>query len=596
MKHSSKAWIPAVLFGLPALALLGLTLLGSLHSAPYEGLSGGAFQGLTAFSAVLSLTDLYTVLLRSLLLRAGSALGGGLLGLGISLLLAKAPQKARAFAGALLLLPLFIPSVLWDRAFLPAQSSFTVRTLLVTGLKAAGLSAFAGCLFLLRGRRTGALLAVLALLCAFLSPDMESTLLGTAAGDMTLDTWSLARVRDPLAIAASFVRMAAEPAAAVLCALLVHSLTLGTRPARVERPGERPLLLPAAVFGTAVLFSCLVLLPFLLRGATLTVEEEVRALLPGSLAAAAAALPAALLAAFLVLFAQERSGRGAFALTWTALFLLSSFSPAKPLLYSLAGLGGTVVPTALDAAFSQEVLVLLMVLSAFGFRQRTAYPFAAAGLSLLAACRAAVSLSGLRIYGREGLVSLPAAGAESANADLVILCLCLCLYALSALCFSRLLLWDPPAEKRVKVGQSQGLKPSGIPAPRVSAPAVQADRQRPLFEAPEESVPSDTPQVPASSAYAEQFAQNTAWMPPKTPSPSLPAEEEIEEAPLPVPEEAVQESAPAAPEAQEPASWPDSPSPVQVVSLINALTKMRSMGIVSDAEYREKRDRLMKML
>ena len=38
------------------------------------------------------------------------------------------------------------------------------------------------------------------------------------------------------------------------------------------------------------------------------------------------------------------------------------------------------------------------------------------------------------------------------------------------------------------------------------------------------------------------------------------------------------------------------PSPAQVVSMINALARMRAIGIMDNAEYRDKYDKLMKLM
>ena len=598
MKNSKTAWIPAVVFGLPALALWGITLWGGCVPAPYEGLFSASFRGFSSFTDVLSLTDFYGVVLQSLLLRLGSAAGGCLLGFGISLLLRRAPSGIRAAAGALLLLPLFVPPALWCGAGPLARCSFTVRALVAGGVKAAGLSAFAGCLFHLRRKTSGAFLVLLALLCAFLSPDPESALLESGAGEMVLDAWILSRVRDPMAFAASFIRLTAEMIAAVPAALCLHSLTLSRRSAPPEECRERSAYYPLAVFGAAVLLSCLVLLPFLLGGGTLAMEERTLSPLRRSLLAAAGALPAAFAAAALILFTCGKPGKGSFVLLTVSLFTLSAFSAVKPLLFSLAGLLPTFVPTALDAVFSQEAVALVILIVCFSHRRRSALLFGAAGCALLAACRAAFSLSGLKFYSYEGLSSLQAgAGSmQGGSAGVWILTVCLVLYILSALCFSRLLLWEPAAERSVKAGQVQGFRAAAVPVTRTAgegAPAV--TRQRPLFDPPDTPALSDTPQVPASSAYSEQFARNAAWMPPRAPAPSLPVEEEEAPAEEPAPQPAAEAPVPAEPEAAE-SPFPDAPSPAQVVGLINALTKMRSLGIVSDMEYREKRDRLMKML
>ena len=606
MKSSKTAWIPAAVFGLAALALWGITLWGGCVSAPYDGLVAAPFRGISSFADVLSLTDFYSVVLQSLLLRLGSAAGGCLLGLGISLLLRRAPSGIRAAAGALLLLPLFVPSALWCGAGPLSRCSFTVRALIAGGVKAAGLSAFAGCLFHLRRKGSGPFLVLLALLCAFLSPDPESALLGSGAGEMALDAWTLSRVRDPIAFAASFIRLTAEMIAAVPAALCLYSLTLRGRFSPPEAAKERSVYYPLAVFAAAVLLSCLVLLPFLLMGGTLAMDSRTLAPLRRSLTAAGAALPAAFAAAALVLFTCGKPGRGSFVTLTVSLSLLSSFSAAKPLLCSAAGLPAF-VPTALDAVFSRDTAVLLILLVCFSHLRRNMLLPGAAGIALLAACRAAVSLSGLKYYGFEGLASLLAGAGTQGGAGVWILTVCLVLYILSALCFSRLLLWDPPAERSGKPGQIQGFRAAAVPVARPAGEGA-AVRQRPLFDPPDtpspsssssSSSPSDTPQVPASSAYSEQFARNTAWMPPRAAAPSLPIEEEsvpAEEAAVPPAAEPAGEApAPSVPEMAE-ASFPDAPSPAQVVGLINALTKMRSLGIVSDMEYREKRDRLMKML
>ncbi len=579
MKSKKAAWIPALVFGLSALGLWGLTLY---HS------------GTPALGDVLSLTDFYTALLKSLLARLGSALAGCLVGFGVGLALSRAPSPFAAALGALVLLPLFVPPPLLLNAGFLEGLSFPFRAMLFSALKTASLSAFACCLFRLRRKAaSGALLTALVLFCALLSPDPETALLNPPVGEMTLDAWALARVRDPLASAASFLRMTVEILCALTAAALLHSLTLSGRPEPVQAgKGIKPFF-PVAVFGAAVLVSCLVLLPFLLQGA-FGMEEGVRTPLVQSLLAAGLALPVSFAAAALVLFLTGRSGRGAFAILAAGLITLSGFTPAKPLLF-LGGPLPALLPAALEASFSQEVLVLLLLTALFSFRQRSMLLWSCAGLSLLAAGRALVSITALRVYGFPSLASL-LTGAESAGTDGMVLLLCLLCYVLSALCFSRPLSCEiREAKKPVRVGQTQGLKPDALTAPRVSKASVDPDR--PLFSPREEPALPDSPRVPAREAYTRQYAQNASWMPPKAPSPALPVEP-VEEAP---PEEAAPQDAPL----PEPRSGPapeketlpsDGPSPAQVVSLINALTKMRSMGIVSDMEYREKRDRLMKLL
>ena len=619
MNRRKTAWIPIALLLIPALLFLFFTAW--MSSAEYDP-SSGAFSDRVLFpgglSERLTETRFWSDLFNTLLLRLGTLIPGcalgWLLGLGIR---KNASPLPRGAAVSLLSVFLFLPpQLLLSLPPLSLIGPLSVRCAAVLALPVFSLSLFCAAVLPDRHKKTAALVPLMTGLFFGLSPDLNAVLsaASSATGFGTLDAWAVGLMKNGAYTASaqvSLIKTVPECAAAVLAALLMGLMA--------SKPQDAPngkIAGGKALAGTliALVLSLLILVPSLLSLSSVSgvfASEAFRQ----SVIAAAVSFVLALIVSAALLMTMPR-GKGMMCVLAAALTLLSAFSAAKCALAEQASLSPALA-SAFYAAFSPltlSLLVCLIVLSPEGVLPRLRGALICAAV---AGARGYFSLLPGEVF------SAPALGAASfvswRDGAVFVLLLCpLILYVLSAFLMSAFASPAGSAKKQERIVLSQGWTAGGGGAAAAALPDAPARAPAEPDKAP---TPAPAPvirtAVPARSDYARQFVQSRAPHPAPEVSVSVsvpdrePETEEAERDPysrpssrpvpvaenapvpgedfLPAPEETVVPR-----ETEIPEDAP--PSPAQIVSMINSLTRMRSLGIMNDEEYREKYDRLMKMM
>ncbi len=608
MNRRKTAWIPIAILLLFALVLFFFTLW--MGAEEYSAASG-AFTGRgirpAGFIERLTETVFLEDLWHSLALRLASLALGCLLGWAVSLPFRRLTSPVlRGLIAALGLVFAFVPSrLLTSLPPLSLIGHVFLRSAVSLALPVFSLSLFSGTVLSSRYKKTAALLPLAAGAVFVLTPDLD-TALGIAGEWGTLDAWSVSLMKSgsyTSSAQVSVLKTVPECLAALLPALLI----LGGRDKNTDRAAASPKGSAggtAAALCAALAASLALLVPFLLSAADLASRFASDAFF-GSLTSAGIAFAVTLAVSAAVLLTAPR-GRGMMGALAAALAMLSAFSAAKCALAAQAG-SNAAASGAVLSAFSPLPMTLLLCLTVLlpeGKAVRLRGAFACAALS-----GALASFSSLfsDVLGVPSLGGLLSSGLPEPSGIVVLLACPLLMYILAALLLSSAFAPAPVKEDRedrhVYLAQGWSARGGGAAA----AVSAGGGDTGPAPASREEEKPENTPvirtAVPAGSNYAAQFARAQApRTAPAEASPVVPEGEEpvSEDVPetaspysrpsdLPVPgvrttprEEEIPENAP--------------PSPAQIVSMINALTRMKSMGIMDEADYRDKYDRLMKML
>ena len=594
MNRRMTPWIPVAVLLVPALILFGFTLwMGAAEYSPemrdFTGRAniGGFFDRLTE---TVFLQDL----LRSLLLRVLSLAAGCGLGLSLGLGLKRLPVPVRGVAVTLFAVLAFLPpQLLMVSVPFKSISSPIIRCGAVITLPVLSLSLFCAAAFPEKMKKTAALLPLAAGAVFALSPDPDAVL---AAGSMTLDSRAVSLFQSGFYTSSAQISSLKILFECLLCLVPAAFLARKDEGAPAPRGGAAGAAFCAL---TALAAACACLVPAF---SSLSSAFSGPALSAG-LGAAALAFALSLAVSLAVLLTGPR-GKAVNAVLFPALVMLSAFSAAKCALAEQASLSPAVT-TGFFAAFSPVPLSLLLCLAVLSAKGAAASLRGALACACLAAARGYTSALP-QVMGLGAPGSLPAA----ANARLLLFPLLM--YVLCALLLS-VFIWPAAGKKaaseRDRVILAQGWNNKGLAGAASALPAASpAGHNTPAVRSA--ASPSETPiltAVPARSNYTKQFVLSRE--PHETPVPSLtlapeeapekapaaetgpsvysrPAEKPVPfetPAPAPVPrEEEIPEGAP--------------PSPAQIVSMINSLTRMRSLGIMSEEDYRDKYDRLMKLL
>lgn len=610
--RSKRIWIPALLLALLAAASLGITVWLGLCSNPSVGLAGAGFAGLDAYLALFS-GDGLTAIIQSAVLRLATVVAGGLVGFGVGLAASRIQSRyVRGVVCALLLLPAFVPATIWGALFRPVAEN--ARRVLAGAIPVFSLTGAAGMLFeLRRNRYTGMLAVALLSLGAIFSTDAPLDL-SVSSTAVTLHTLIDGKTTAQ-AYAAAGLKMCAECLLTAVAAFTVTRLiprpeeTEPMRPARDAKAGGACAL----AFGTLLLCCCVALIPLMVNvfSGTVALSALPDGALRNSLISALFALVITFGGVLGVLTLSEGGSRPLRALILTALPLLLSLTPLKYALITRFA-QGTLVPAVLSAVLnpvSAMLLALFLLLGAGSVRVRLLASGAAALCA--AACAAGSAYPGL-VYGIPTLGEVVDRSADVSGFAYLMPAVLL-MGCVGAALFSGVFAFSDRTrgQQRQSVTPKQGLtlkggeieeaheadarayfksnqkSPSQDTRPTVHVAALENKEPAPMTS--EESISAHA--VPAASGYTAQFL--------KTAEPDREAPPALSRTlPLNDPEPAPYE-APAAPQptekTPEPEFDPAAPSPAQLISLINALTRMRSLGIVTDREYREKKDALMKM-
>ncbi len=599
MKRTKNAWIPIAVLLLPALLFLFFTLW--MGAAEYSGATG-EFVGkadLSGFWDRLTEAAFLTALWHSLLLRLGSlaagCAAGWLLGAGVR----RIPSPTvRSLIVVLFLLPAFVPvRILTAYPPLSLIPSLPLRYGAALALPVLSLSLFCAAAFRERLKHTAALLPLAAGAVFVLSVDPDAAL-AAGNGFTTLDAWSVSLMKTngsyTFSAQVSAIKIVFECIAALIPALILGRLTAGKAPAPASRGSAAGALWCTVL---ALCLSAALLLPSLLTGSP--VKDLTSDAFLNSAAAAGLAMLLALIVCAALLLTMP-FGRGMMAVLSAALVMLSALSAAK---FALADQAAVPAPVtcAFFAAFSPLTLSLLLCLIALA--PGGVWPRLRGALALAALSGARASFSCLP----GEVLDAPALGSFSLPPEgpaLFALLLCpLFLYVLAApmlsvfTCPAKKAASDSPADHVILAQgwSSRGGKGAASVLPAASLPGERAEEAA--------SAPVVTAAVPAKSDYTAQYvrAQTPHEVAPAIP---VPAEEPQSAAPadadpysrpsdLTIPEESF---SPAVTPREEEIPEDAPPSPAQIVSMINALTRMRAIGVMTDEEYREKYDRLMKLL
>ena len=599
MNRRMTFWIPVAVLLVPALILSGFTLwMGAAEYSPeLRDFTGQADLG--GFFDRLTETQFLQDLLRSLLLRVLSLAAGCGLGfaLGLALRLLPAPVRGVAvtLAGVLAFLP---PQLLMSSGPFKMIASSALRCGVVMALPVLFLSLFCAAAFPDKIKKTAALLPLAAGAVFALSPDLNAVL-AAGSGLMTLDSRAVSLFQSGFYTSSaqiSSLRILLECLLCLVPALLLARVDTGSPSLRGSAAGAAGCALTALAAAGACLIPAFSAFSSAFSGPAFSV----------GLGAAALAFGLSLAVSAAVLLTRPR-GKAVTIVLSLALVMLSAFSAAKCALAEQASLSPAVT-AGFFAAFSPVTLSLLLCLAALSARGTVASLRGALACACLAAARGYSSVLP-QVLGLSAPGSLPAA----ANARLLVIPLLM--YVLCALLLSAFV-WPAgrkkAASERDRVVLSQGWNNNG----RAGATSVLPAASPAGHGAPEvrsAAPPAETPiqtAVPARSNYSKQFAlSREPHETPVVPSPTLAAEEAPSRAPVPA--EASDPSVYSRPsnrtvpfESPAPAPVPREeeipegapPSPAQIVSMINSLTRMRSLGIMSEEDYRDKYDRLMKLL
>ena len=596
MNRRMTPWIPVALLLVPALILFGFTLwMGAAEYSPeLRDFTGQADPGgfLDRLTETVFLQDLlHSLLLRVLSLAAGCGLGF-LLGLGLR----RVPTPVRGVAvtlfGVLAFLP---PQFLMIAGPFDLIRSPILRCGAVIALPVLFLSLFCAAAFPDKMKKTAALLPLAAGAVFALSPDLAAVL-AAGSGFMTLDARAVSLFQSGFYTSSaqvSSLRILIECLLCVVPAVFLSRADSGSPAPRGSAAGA------VGCAAAALAVACVCMLPAF---SGFSSAFSGRAFSSG-LGAAALAFGLSLAVSAAILFTRPK-GAGVTAVLCLALVMLSAFSAAKCALAEQASLSPAVT-AGFFAAFSPAALTLLMCLAALSARGALPSLRGALACACLAAARGYSSVLP-QVLGSAAPGSLPAA----ANARL--LAFPLLMYVLSALLLS-VFVWPAGRKKAAsdkdRVILAQGWNDRGragaTSALAAASPVGQgAPEVRPAAPPAETSIETA---VPARSNYTRQFVLSRE--PHETPVPSLTIAAEETPAPTPeaVPDPSVysrpssrpvpfESPAPSVLAREEEIPEDAPPSPAQIVSMINSLTRMRSLGIIGEEDYRDKYDRLMKLL
>ncbi len=598
MNRRMTPWIPVAVLLIPALILFGFTLwMGAVEYSPemrdFTGQAdlGGFFDRLTE---TVFLRDLF----RSFLLRLLSLAAGCGLGSLIGLLLRRLPAPAAGVAVTLFAVLVFLPPQLL-MASVPFDliSSPVIRCGAVMALPVLFLSVFCAAAFPDKMKKTAALLPLAAGAVFVLSADPDAVL-AAGSGLMTLDSRAVSLFQSGFYTSSaqvSSLRILLECLLCLIPAVFISRQDTGSPSFRGSASGSIGCAL------TALAAACACLIPAF-PGLSSAFSGPV---FSAGLGAAAMAFGLSLAVSAAILLSRPR-GRAVTAALCLALVMLSAFSAAKCALAEQASLSPAVT-TGFFAAFSPLPLSLLLCLAALSAGGTASSLRGALACACLAAARGYSSVLP-QVLGLSAPGSLPAA----ANARLLVFPLLM--YVLCALLLA-VFVWPAGRKKaapeRDRVVLSQGWNDKGRAGATSALPAASpvgqgAPEVRPA--APKAETPIETA-VPARSNYTRQFVLSRE--PHETPVPSLTLAAEEAPAPAAAPSEPADPSVYSRPstrpvpfESPAPAPVPREeeipegapPSPAQIVSMINSLTRMRSLGIIGEEDYRDKYDRLMKLL
>ena len=617
--NRKRIFIPAVILLLPAAALLLYTVYMGFAVDPSQGLTGGGFGGAGAYLSLFSGESL-TAMVQSCLLRLSCVACGGLIGW---LAGANAPRLRSAYGRAVLtaifLLPAFIPATVWGALLSSLPETF--RRAAAGAIPVFSLTAAAGLLFDLRGIKRSGMAAVLLLsVGAVFSTDAPLDLSAHSA-NVTLHTLIAGGVTQNAFAAAGF-KMAVE---CVLSAvLIVLILRMMPEPEELEafKPSRDAKLGGAAAlsFATVFLISCVVLIPLLFNvfSGAFDAADIPSAVLTQSLLAALLTLVLMFALCFGILALSDGGSKGGRACILLALSILLSMTPVKTLLVQHAA--STLIPTVFSAVLSPVPVMLLALFLLLDTRNLRSQLLAAAACALLSAGIAVGSAYPSIRYGAGGFGALLESSA-SLSVYAVLLPMLLLIGCIgAALASGTLTFTERLHAAHHAVLPKQGLTRSGNtlvePKPLQTgarfADSAAKDTRPSVFVPAMESRTAESMTseerihahfVPAASGYTAQFLKSaepdraqppvlSKTLPLTDPAPEAPAQSGLAMWNAP----AASEPVPAPVTDPEPEFDPTAPSPAQLISLINALTRMRSLGIVTDREYREKRDTLMKML
>ncbi|MBQ8137606.1 MAG: hypothetical protein IJ174_09250, partial [Clostridia bacterium] len=545
---------------------------------------------------------------------------GGLLGWLVG---ANAPRLRSAYGRAVLtaivLLPAFIPATVWG-ALLSALPE-TFRRAAAGAIPVFSLTAAAGLIFDLRGIKRSGMAAVLLLaLGAIFSTDAPIDLSASSA-NVTLHTLIASGLTKDSFAAAGFKMVVECVLSAILIVLILRLMPEpeeleNFKPSRDARLGGTIAL----SFATVFLISCIVLIPLLINvfSGAFNAADLPSAVLTQSLLSALLTLVITFALSFGILFLSDEGGKAGRACILLAGTLLLSLTPIKKLIVQNALQG--VFPTVFSAVLSPVPAMFTAFFLLLDTRNVRAHLLAASASALAAAGIAIGSAYPAIQYHSINIGALLESGASLSVYAILLPMLLLIGCVGAALASGTLSFTERVHAVHHAVLPKQGLtrsgkelvEPQALPGGARFAENASKDTRPSVFVPTIESRATDSMTseerihahfVPAASSYTAQFLKSSE--PDRTEPPALSKTLPLTD---PVPEEPVNSGlsmwnaptaaapSPAPVNDPEPEFDPTAPSPAQLISLINALTRMRSLGIVSDREYREKRDALMKML